>query len=249
MATDNVHKVVLAYSGGLDTSVILTWLQERYGCAVVAFIADLGQAEDLGRARNKALAIGASEVYVEDLRDEFVHEYVFPMLRANAVYEGGYLLGSAISRPLIAAKQVQIARQVDADAVAHGATGKGNDQVRFEMAYLALDPGLTIITPWREWDLATRSDLLAYAKRRGLEIGRTGAGERPYSVDVNLVNTTYEGEVLEDPARPRRPGCSPGYGIWRMRRTSPSTSRSRSSRAIRLPSTVNGCRARRCWPD
>jgi argininosuccinate synthase len=208
VAVDEVRKVVLAYSGGLDTSVILVWLRERYECEVVAFVADLGQGEELDRARDKALAIGASEVFVVDLREEFIDDYVLPMFRANAVYEGGYLLGSAIGRPLIAAKQVELAAKVSADAVAHGATGKGNDQVRFELAYQALDPDLKIITPWREWDLETRSDLLAYAARHGIDIDSTGAAERPYSVDVNLLNTTYEGEVLEDP------GAAPPEGVF-----------------------------------
>ncbi|GAA2524711.1 argininosuccinate synthase [Winogradskya humida] len=195
-----IKKVVLAYSGGLDTSVILAWLKERYSCEVVAYIADLGQGEELDRARDKAFTIGASEVYVEDLREEFARDYVFPVLRANAVYEDGYLLGSAIGRPLIAARQIEIARRTGADAVAHGATGKGNDQVRFELAYQALNPDITIVTPWREWDLHARTELLAFAAEHGIPIDRTGAAERPYSVDANLVNTTYEGELLEDPA-------------------------------------------------
>ncbi|WP_053737192.1 argininosuccinate synthase [Nocardia sp. NRRL S-836] len=203
-----VNKVVLAYSGGLDTSVILAWLKETYECEVVAFIADLGQGEELDRARDKAYAIGAAEVFVEDLREEFARDYVFPMLRANAVYEDGYLLGSAIGRPLIAAKQIEIAKTVGADAVAHGATGKGNDQVRFELAYQTLNPDIKIITPWREWDLNTRSQLLKYAADHGIQIDSTGAAERPYSVDQNLMNTTYEGEVLEDP------GALPPHGVF-----------------------------------
>lgn len=189
--------VVLAYSGGLDTSVILRWLIETYRCEVVAFTADLGQAEELEAAREKALKTGASRVYVEDLREEFVRDFVFPVIRANAVYESGYLLGTSFARPLIARKQVEVALQVGADAVAHGATGKGNDQVRFELTYAALAPHLRVIAPWREWDLRSRSALVAYAERHGIPVPVTA--ERPYSIDRNLFHISYEGGILEDP--------------------------------------------------
>ncbi len=190
-------KVVLAYSGGLDTSVILRWLIETYGCEVVAFTADLGQGEELIPVREKALKTGASKVYVEDLREEFVRDFVLPMLRANALYEGSYLLGTSIARPLIAKRQVEIARAEGADAVAHGATGKGNDQVRFELTYAALAPDLRIIAPWREWELRSRSALLAFAERHGISVPVTAAA--PYSTDRNLFHCSYEGGVLEDP--------------------------------------------------
>ncbi len=192
-----VRKVVLAYSGGLDTSVAIHWLRQTYGCRVIAFCADLGQGEDLAAVRKKALATGASKVYVEDLRETFARDYLFPMLRANAVYEGGYLLGTSIARPLIASRQVAIARRERADAVAHGATGKGNDQVRFELAYLALGPGLKIIAPWREWEFRSRGDLIAYAKRHDIPV--EASPEKPYSIDRNLFHTSYEGGILEDP--------------------------------------------------
>ncbi len=191
------RKVVLAYSGGLDTSVILRWLIETYGCEVVAFTADLGQGEELIPVREKALKTGASKVYVEDLREEFVRDFVFPMLRANAVYEGSYLLGTSIARPLIAKRQVEIAQAEGADAVAHGATGKGNDQVRFELTYSALAPDLRIIAPWREWELRSRSALLAFAERHGISV--PVAAGAPYSMDRNLFHCSYEGGVLEDP--------------------------------------------------
>jgi argininosuccinate synthase len=190
-------KVVLAYSGGLDTSVILRWLIETYGCQVVAYCADLGQGEELITVRDKALRTGASSVHIVDLREEFVRDYVFPMLRANAVYEGGYLLGTSIARPLIARAQVEIARQEGADAVAHGATGKGNDQVRFELTYAALAPGLQVIAPWREWDLTSRSALIDFARRHAISVPVTA--ERPYSTDRNLFHISYEGGILEDP--------------------------------------------------
>jgi len=191
------RKVVLAYSGGLDTSVILRWLIETYGCEVVAFTADLGQGEELTPVREKALGTGASRVFIEDLREEFVRDFVFPMLRANAVYEGSYLLGTSIARPLIAKRQVEIALAEGADAVAHGATGKGNDQVRFELTCAALAPGLRIIAPWREWDLKSRSDLLAFAERHGIPVPVTAGA--PYSMDRNLFHCSYEGGILEDP--------------------------------------------------
>lgn len=191
------QKVVLAYSGGLDTSVILRWLIETYGCEVVTYTADLGQGEELIAVRDKAIKTGASKVVVEDLREAFVRDFVFPLLRANAVYEGGYLMGTSIARPLIAQRQVEVAIAEGADAVAHGATGKGNDQVRFELAYAALAPRLRVIAPWREWNLNSRSALIEYAERRGIPVPVTA--ERPYSTDRNLFHISYEGGVLEDP--------------------------------------------------
>jgi argininosuccinate synthase len=195
----SVQKVVLAYSGGLDTSVILRWLQDTYGCEVVTFTADLGQGEELGPAREKAELMGASEIFIEDLREEFVRDFVFPMFRANAVYEGTYLLGTSIARPLIAKRLVEIAREVGADAVAHGATGKGNDQVRFELGAYALDPTIRVIAPWREWDLNSRARLIEYAEARQIPIPRGKEGEPPYSTDANLLHISYEGRALEDP--------------------------------------------------
>jgi argininosuccinate synthase len=196
-----VKKVVLAYSGGLDTSIILKWLQTTYGCEVVTFTADLGQGEELGPARDKALLLGIKKgnIFVEDLREEFVRDYVFPMFRANALYEGQYLLGTSIARPLIAKKQIEIAEKVGADAVAHGATGKGNDQVRFELTYYALKPDVTVIAPWREWDLTSRSKLIEFAEKHQIPIARDKRGEAPFSVDANLLHTSSEGKVLEDP--------------------------------------------------
>jgi argininosuccinate synthase len=195
----SVKKIVLAYSGGLDTSVILRWLQETYRCEVVTFTADLGQGEELEPARKKAEMMGAREIFVDDLREEFVRDFVFPMFRANALYEGAYLLGTSIARPLIAKRQIEIARQVGADAVAHGATGKGNDQVRFELAYYALAPDITVIAPWREWDLTSRTSLLDYADRHQIPVARDKRGEAPFSVDANLLHISAEGKVLEDP--------------------------------------------------
>jgi len=192
-----VKKVVLAYSGGLDTSVILRWLIDTYGCEVVAFAADLGQGEELEGLREKGLKSGASKVYIEDLREEFVRDFVFPMLRANAVYEGGYLMGTSIARPLIAKRQVEIAQTEGADAVSHGATGKGNDQVRFEMTYMALSPLVKIIAPWKIWDFKSRTDLIQYAKKHGIPIPVTQ--EKPYSSDRNLLHISFEGGILEDP--------------------------------------------------
>src|SRR4051794_36166585 len=199
----DVKKVVLAYSGGLDTSIILKWLQTTYGCEVVTFTADLGQAEELAPAREKALLLGIKpgNIFVEDLREEFVRDYVFPMFRANAQYEGLYLLGTSIALPLIAKKQIEIAEQVGADAVAHGATGKGNDQVRFELAYYALKPDVTVIAPWREWDLTSRTRLLEFAEAHQIPIAKDKRGEAPFSVDANLLHASSEGKVLEDPAR------------------------------------------------
>jgi argininosuccinate synthase len=193
------NKVVLAYSGGLDTSVILRWLMEQYGCEVVAFCADLGQGEDLQAIRRKAIKTGASKAVIGDLREVFVRDYVFPMLRANAVYEGSYLLGTSIARPLIAKAQIDVATKERADAVAHGATGKGNDQVRFELTYYALKPGIKVMAPWRLWDLNSRSSLIAYARRHGIPVPVTKA--RPYSTDRNLFHISYEGGILEDPWR------------------------------------------------
>src|SRR6202045_1027765 len=196
---DGVKKVVLAYSGGLDTSVILRWLQETYRCEIVTFTADLGQGEELGPARQKALMMGATEIFIDDLREEFVRDFVFPMFRANALYEGAYLLGTSIARPLIAQRQIEIARQVTADAVAHGATGKGNDQVRFELSYYALAPDIKVIAPWREWELSSRTKLLEYAERHQIPIARDKRGEAPFSVDANLLHISAEGKALEDP--------------------------------------------------
>jgi argininosuccinate synthase len=196
---DRVSKVVLAYSGGLDTSVILRWLQDAYGCEVVTFTADLGQGEELEPARGKAEMMGAAEIFVEDLREEFVRDYVFPMFRANALYEGAYLLGTSIARPLIAKRLVEIAHEVGADAIAHGATGKGNDQVRFELSAYALDPRIRVIAPWREWDLGSRAKLIEYAEAHQIPIARGKRGEPPYSTDANLLHISYEGRVLEDP--------------------------------------------------
>ena len=194
-----VKKVVLAYSGGLDTSVILKWLEVTYGCEVVTFTADLGQGEELAPARAKAEMFGVSEIFIEDLRDAFVADYVFPMFRANAVYEGLYLLGTAIARPLIAKRQIEIAHATGADAVAHGATGKGNDQVRFELGYYALDPSITVIAPWREWDLNSRRKLIEFAEQHQIPIPKDKRGEAPFSVDANLLHTSSEGKALEDP--------------------------------------------------
>jgi len=203
MPSTDVKKVVLAYSGGLDTSIILKWLQTTYGCEVVTFTADLGQGEELEPARNKALLLGIKpeNIFIEDLREEFVRDYVFPMFRANALYEGQYLLGTSIARPLIAKKQIEIAEQVGADAVCHGATGKGNDQVRFELAYYALKPDIKIIAPWREWDLRSREQLIAFAEAHQIPIAKDKRGEAPFSVDANLLHASSEGKVLEDPAQ------------------------------------------------
>ena len=200
MSQKKVNKVVLAYSGGLDTSVILKWLQETYGCEVVTFTADIGQGEEVEPARQKALKLGIKpeNIFIEDLKEEFVRDYVFPMFRANTIYEGEYLLGTSIARPLIAKRQIEIARQVGADAVAHGATGKGNDQVRFEIAYLALNPDIKIIAPWREWDLNSREKLLDFAQKHGIPIEKHGK-KSPYSMDANLLHISYEGGILEDP--------------------------------------------------
>ena len=199
MKQENVKKVVLAYSGGLDTSVILRWLQDQYNAEVVTFTADIGQGEEVEPARAKAEMLGIKEIFIEDLREEFVRDYVFPMFRANPLYEGMYLLGTSIARPLIAKRQIEIARAVGADAVAHGATGKGNDQVRFELAYYALQPDIRVIAPWREWDLGSRTKLIEYAEQNQIPIPRDKRGEAPFSVDANLLHISAEGKVLEDP--------------------------------------------------
>ena len=202
-APKSVKKVVLAYSGGLDTSIILKWLQETYGAEVVTFTADLGQGEELEPARQKALMLGIKpeNIFVEDLREEFVRDFVFPMFRANTVYEGVYLLGTSIARPLIAQKQIEIAKKVGADAVCHGATGKGNDQVRFELGYYALEPGIKIIAPWREWSFKGREELLKFARDHQIPVAKDKEGESPFSVDANLLHSSSEGKVLEDPAK------------------------------------------------
>jgi len=197
----SVKKVVLAYSGGLDTSIILKWLEETYGCEVVTFTADIGQGEEVEPARAKAEAMGIKEIYIEDLREEFVRDYVFPMFRANTLYEGEYLLGTSIARPLIAKRLIEIANETGADAISHGATGKGNDQVRFELGAYALKPGVEVIAPWREWDLNSRASLMAYAEKHGIKVD-TAVGDKkksPYSMDANLLHISYEGDILEDP--------------------------------------------------
>lgn len=195
----DIKKVVLAYSGGLDTSVILCWLKENYGCEVVTFTADLGQGEEIEPVRAKAEQFGVKQIFIDDLKEEFVRDFVFPMFRANTVYEGEYLLGTSIARPLIAKRQIEIANEVGADAVSHGATGKGNDQVRFELGYYALKPDIKVIAPWREWDLNSRNKLIKYAEEKNIPIATSKRGEAPYSTDANLLHISYEGKVLEDP--------------------------------------------------
>ena len=238
MIDKSIKKVVLAYSGGLDTSVILKWLQETYDCEVVTFTADIGQGEELEPARAKAEQMSIKEIYIDDLKEEFVRDYVFPMFRANAIYEGEYLLGTSIARPLIAKRLIEIARETNADAIAHGATGKGNDQVRFEIGAYALQPDIKVIAPWREWDLNSREKLLAYADRHAIPIEYQAGNKSPYSMDANLLHISYEGGVLEDPAihllssGKRRPcpetanggsnengsvGWFPGVGDWPCR--------------------------------
>jgi len=207
--TDTINKVVLAYSGGLDTSVILQWLKETYGCEVVTFTADIGQGEEVEPARSKAEAMGVREIFIEDLTEDFVRDYVFPMFRANTVYEGEYLLGTSIARPLIAKRLIEIAHETGADAIAHGATGKGNDQVRFELGAYALSPDIRIIAPWREWDLNSREKLLAYAEANGIPVEARRTGGSPYSMDANLLHISYEGGPLEDP------WCEPEDDMWR----------------------------------
>ncbi len=197
---EKVKKVVLAYSGGLDTSIILKWLHETYACEVVTFTADLGQGDEIEPARAKAAEMGVTEIFIEDLRESFVSDYVFPMFRGNALYEGVYLLGTSIARPLIAKRQIEIAADTGADAVAHGATGKGNDQIRFELSYYALNPEIKVISPWREWSLSSRSSLISYAEKHEIEIPLDRRGEAPFSVDSNLLHTSSEGKALEDPS-------------------------------------------------
>ena len=209
MSNQTVKKVALAYSGGLDTSVILKWLQETYGCEVVTFTADIGQGEELEPARAKAQALGIKEIYIDDLKEEFARDFVFPMFRANAIYEGEYLLGTSIARPLIAKRLIEITNETGADAIAHGATGKGNDQVRFELGAYALRPNIKIIAPWREWDLNSREKLLAYAERHGIPIEMKRGKASPYSMDANLLHISYEGGVLEDP------WAEPEEDMWR----------------------------------
>jgi len=211
MSTDktSINKAVLAYSGGLDTSVILKWLEDTYGCEVVTFTADIGQGEEVEPARAKAEAMGVKEIYIEDLREEFVRDYVFPMFRANAIYEGEYLLGTSIARPLIAKRLIEIANETGADAISHGATGKGNDQVRFELGAYALKPGVHIIAPWREWDLLSREKLMAYAEQHGIAVDFNTGKKSPYSMDANLLHISYEGGVLEDP------WAEPEEDMWR----------------------------------
>ena len=208
--SSDINKVVLAYSGGLDTSIILKWLQDTYGCEVVTFTADIGQGEEVEPARAKAKAMGIKEIFIEDLREEFARDYVFPMFRANAVYEGEYLLGTSIARPLIAKRLVEIATETGADAISHGATGKGNDQVRFELGAYALKPDVKVIAPWREWDLLSREKLMAYASEHGIEVDFAKQGKKsPYSMDANLLHISYEGDILEDP------WAEPEEDMWR----------------------------------
>jgi argininosuccinate synthase len=204
-----VKKVVLAYSGGLDTSVILKWLQDQYGCEVITFTADIGQGEELEPARKKAKQFGVKKIFIDDLREEFVRDFVFPMFHANAIYEGEYLLGTSIARPLIAKRQIEIARMTGADAVSHGATGKGNDQVRFELGYYALEPDIRVIAPWREWDLGSRDKLVKYAEKHGIPVEGKKKGGSPYSMDANLLHISYEGRILENPAK------EPEEDMWR----------------------------------
>ena len=204
-----INKVVLAFSGGLDTSVILKWLQDTYQCEVVTFTADIGQGEEVEPARAKAKQLGVKEIYIDDLREEFVRDFVFPMFRANTIYEGEYLLGTSIARPLIAKRQIEIARETGADAVSHGATGKGNDQVRFELGYYALQPDIHVIAPWREWDLTSRETLLQYAEQHGIPVEMKKKVGSPYSMDANLLHISYEGRILEDPA------TEPEESMWR----------------------------------
>ncbi len=209
MSNPSINKVVLAYSGGLDTSVILKWLEETYGCEIVTFTADIGQGEELEPARAKAQALGIREIYIDDLKEEFVRDFVFPMFRANAIYEGEYLLGTSIARPLIAKRLIEIANETGADAISHGATGKGNDQVRFELGAYALRPDIRIIAPWREWDLTSRETLLAYAEKHGIPVEMKRGKASPYSMDANLLHISYEGGVLEDP------WAEAEEGMWR----------------------------------
>jgi argininosuccinate synthase len=249
MVQKNVNKVVLAYSGGLDTSVALRWLKETYNCQVIAFIADIGQNEPLSRIRDKAVATGAKKAYVEDLKEEFVREYVFPAFRANAIYEGDYLLSTALARPLIARRQITIAEKEKACAVSHGATGKGNDQVRFELSFMALNPNIKIIAPWREWDFKSRSQLIAYARKKGIPLSVTK--EKPYSIDRNLLHASFEGGILEDPWKeppedmfkmtvsPEHAPDKPSYIEIRFERGDPVAINGKKMPPVRLLSSLN----------
>jgi len=228
----NVKKVVLAYSGGLDTSVILQWLKDEYDCEVVTFTADIGQGEELEPARAKATKMGVKEIYIDDLTEEFVRDFVFPMFRANTIYEGEYLLGTSIARPLIAKRLVEIARATGADAIAHGATGKGNDQVRFELGAYALEPAIKVIAPWREWELTSREKLLAYAERHAIPIEYKQGSGSPYSMDANLLHISYEGVVLEE-------ACGAGPSLPKRHPIGPRCSKSSTSAATSSPSTDN----------
>src|SRR5436189_592542 len=201
MTDTKINKIVLAYSGGLDTSIMLRWLKERYNCEVICYCADVGQGEEMDGLEAKALDTGAAKLFIEDLREEFVRDYIFTAVKAYAVYEGVYLMGTSLARPVIAKRQIEIARREGADAVAHGATGKGNDQVRFELAYYALEPDIKVIAPWREWELTSRSSLIAFAERNQIPIAKDKRGEAPFSVDANLLHVSSEGKVLEDPAQ------------------------------------------------
>ena len=224
---ESIKKVVLAYSGGLDTSVILRWLQDTYRCEVVTFTADIGQGEEVEPARAKARAMGIKSIYIDDLREEYVRDFVFPMFRCNTVYEGEYLLGTSIARPLIAKRLIEIARMEKADAISHGATGKGNDQVRFELGAYALMPEVKVIAPWREWDLTSRERLLAYADQHSIPVDfKKRKGEAPFSMDANLLHISYEGGILEDPAK-----APPEQGMWRWT-VSPEKSPSRAEHIV-----------------
>ena len=248
--TEKIKKIVLAYSGGLDTSVMLKWLRERYGCEVVCYCADVGQGEELAGLDEKARATGASKLYVEDLRREFVEEYVWPAVKANAVYEGVYLLGTSLARPVIAKRQIEIARREGADAVAHGATGKGNDQVRFELTYYALEPDIRVVAPWREWEFKGRSDLIAYAKEHDIPV--TATAEKPYSTDRNLMHVSYEGGILEDPwaeppadifqmtAAPESAKAEPEYVVIEFESGVPVGLNGERMGAVELLSALNG---------
>ncbi|HYE15541.1 MAG TPA: argininosuccinate synthase, partial [Pyrinomonadaceae bacterium] len=247
--TEKIRKIVLAYSGGLDTSVMLRWLRERYECEVVCYCADVGQGEELAGLEEKALATGASKLYVEDLRREFVEEFVWPAVKANAVYEGVYLLGTSLARPVIARRQIEVARREGADAVAHGATGKGNDQVRFELTYYALEPEIKVVAPWREWEFRGRSDLIAYAEEHGIPV--TATAERPYSTDRNLMHVSYEGGILEDPwaeppadifqltAAPEQARAEPEYVTVEFERGAPVGLNGRRLGAVELLAELN----------
>ena len=233
---ENKKKVVLAYSGGLDTSVILKWLQEEYNCEVIAFTADIGQGEELNPAKVKAKKLGVNKIYIKDLREEFVKDFVFPMMRCNTLYEGEYLLGTAIARPLIAKHLVQIAKREKAFAIAHGATGKGNDQVRFELGAYALHPNVKIIAPWREWDLNSRAKLLRYAKKYGIPIENTRKRQSPYSMDANLLHISYEGGVLEDPSK-----APPEKNLWKWTNSLENTPNKPQTIGLSFEKKVTSC--------